>query len=137
MTRETAYLILKELVLESTEFNGDMYPEGHGDDFIAELKKCKDRQDFERFINDFNEENFQYPEQLIYEVKPETFFNKIKEKEMVIDFNDKYFDRFFSDWVFFKNLSDTPVKFITRDDEKIQIILNPNETFRFNFRRLE
>lgn len=69
MTRGSAFLILKDKVLESVEFNGNMYPEGYGDDFLEGLKECQNEKDFKQFIYNFNQENFQYKEKLVYEIK--------------------------------------------------------------------
>ena len=138
MTRGSAFLILKDKVLESVEFNGNMYPEGYGDDFLEGLKECQNEKDFKQFIYNFNQENFQYKEKLVYEVKIEDFFDELKKGERVIDFNNNYFERFFSDWVFFKNLSGIPIKFITsNEDIKRKIILNDKMSIRFNFGEIE
>jgi len=126
MTRGTLYLILKKGVVGSTEFNGDMYPEGHGDMTLKLLRTVKDVPDFIKILKKINKV-FGYP---LEEV--EKTYKVDQKHDKPIDFNIKYYDRFFSDWVFFKNLTDKTVKFVTTDSRKI-VNLKPNETIRFPF----
>lgn len=143
-TRGTGYLLLKDYCLETTEFNGDMYPDGFGDFFYEEITLVKNEEDFTDFVNKFNKENFKYEEDLIYKKENTEFFDAITKDELTIDFNNNYFERFFSDWIFFKNLSGFPIRFITRDGQdkaknaqssgNIVDVMVPNgASYRFNF----
>lgn len=135
-TRGTAFLLLKERVLETTEFNGDMYPSWHGDNFFKGVNESENEKDFVDFIKEFNDENFGYEEDLIYATRNSEFYDDIKDDVLVINFNNAYFERFFSDWIFFKNLSGKAVKFIVKGDRRE--ILIPNEgSYRFYFGRVE
>ncbi len=137
-TRGTGFLLLKDRVLETTEFNGDMYPSWHGDNFFEGVSKTESEEDFVEFIKEFNDENFGCEEDLIYTTRNSEFYDDIKEDVLVINFNHAYFERFFSDWVFFKNLSGKPVKFITKSDRsRREVIIPDNESYRFNFGRVE
>lgn len=142
-TRGTGYLLLKGNVLSSTEFNGDMYPSGHGDDFFNGIKGVKNKKQFGDFLKAFNDERFRYQEELVYKDKNTDFYDVMANDELIIDFNNEYFERFFSDWIFFKNLTGSPVKFITRgddgkyDDTIEEITVLNGGSFRFNFGRVE
>lgn len=130
MTRGTGFLLLPDRVFESTEFNGDMYPEGYGDIFIKALSFCKNESNFRDFIKDFNELYFNYGEELVYPKPVEKVYEN--HKGYVIDFNNDYFGRFFSDWIFFKNLTGKTVIFIERELGRSTELLNEG-TIRFNF----
>ena len=136
-TRGTGFLLLKDKYFETTEFNGDMYPEGHGDYFFEKLKKVNTIDGFETFAKEFNDERFGYEEELIYEGKNSRIYDVIGKDELLIDFNINYFDIFFSDWVFFKNLTGLPIRFITYDDYKHEVVVEHGESCRFNFGCLE
>lgn len=139
MTRGTAFLLLDDVCLESVEFNGEMYPEGYGDMFFEQLKKVKDRKDFEKFISEFNKSSFGYEyETLIYKIEKVEMYDVITKDELIIDFNYKYFERFGSDWIFFKNLTGTFVKFLTKGkEENHEVTIFNGDSYRFNYGRIE
>lgn len=84
-TRGTAMIIDEEFVNFGPEFNGDMYPEGHGDNFIEKLSEVTNNTEFIIFNNRFNKYNFGYDKIMsCYQGK----FNKnefIKNDEYSID----------------------------------------------------
>jgi hypothetical protein len=130
MTRGTFFLIKEDLtVLESTEFNGDMYPEGYGDIAFTMLKDVINEKSFIEMVTKFNEENHNYDdEKLIHQM------DCMFDKDYYIDFNVDYFGRFFSDWLFMKNLSKKDITFTDRENVKSYIKIG--ETIRLNFGRL-
>jgi len=136
-TRGTGFLLTENKVYETTEFNGDMYPEGYGDMFFKGIKNVNTVDEFKAFAEKFNEENFGYEEELVYEEENNRIYDVMGKKELIIDFNIDYFGIFFSDWVFFKNLTGLPVRFITCDEEKTEVVVNHGESIRFNFGYLE
>lgn len=136
-TRGTGFLLTENKVYETIEFNGNMYPEGYGDMFFKGIKNVNTVDEFKAFAEKFNEENFGYEEELVYEEENNRIYDVMGEKELIIDFNIDYFGIFFSDWVFFKNLTGLPVRFITRDKEKTEVVVNHGESIRFNFGYLE
>lgn len=136
-TRGTGFLLTENKVYETIEFNGNMYPEGYGDMFFKGIKNVNTVDEFKAFAEKFNEENFGYEEELVYEEENNRIYDVMGEKELIIDFNIDYFGIFFSDWVFFKNLTGLPVRFITRDEEKTEVVVNHGESIRFNFGYLE
>lgn len=121
MTRGQIILILKHHAYTTTEFNGDMYPayvyeghlwSGHGQAVVNALQQVNNFDDYQKFIQQFNQQNFGYPEQLIYELDPAT----------VTDFASNYFDNWGSDFLYLKNLSGKTIKFRIRyraHDQKI------------------
>lgn len=134
MTRWTFYLILNDKLLSSLEFNWDMYPPTewwgwYWNEALKVLKNVKTEKDFEKMVDKFNKEHHNYQnEDLIYN---HTLKTLIKYK----DFSKDYFDFWFSDWIFIKNLSDKDYNFILRDWEWV-FTLKKWETIRFNFWRI-
>ena len=127
MTRGKFVLITKKQVHISTEFNGDMYPEYHGKDVYRRLLKVKNLADLTREVKDFNKQNFNYKEKLINE-------RSLKWLEKTKDFNWRYFDNWFSDWLYIKNLSGKDIFFILDKNREKKIVLN-GETVAFCFGR--
>lgn len=75
MTRgKILFVDLDGRVYCSTEFNGDMYPDGSGDEIIERFEDghFQNFQCFQRFVERFNRRNFGYEEDLIYLLIQET-----------------------------------------------------------------
>lgn len=150
MEKGTLYLILDNLVLESFDFDKSMCFDNDLD-IMKKLKKCQNDKDFINLVSTLNKENKENNKCLIYKNKPRVFFDKTEKDinlnsnknfesiKRVIDFNNNYSRRFFVEWTFFKNLSDVPIKFITKnkfEENKEQIILNKGEGVKFKFGNL-
>lgn len=131
MTRGTLYYIDNEKAICSTEFNGSMYNDGgHGDDVLMGLAyDVQNEDDFRKFVSNFNEENFGYEEELIYDMG-ETMFDNTE--RTLIDFRNDYFGRFFSDYLFIKNNSDEDITIIDKDNNK-EYEIPSGKTKRLNF----
>lgn len=149
MEKGTLYLVLDDLILESFDFNIQF--ENNQDSVVRKLKKCKNEKEFKQFVLTLDKVDSQENKYLLYIIKPRTFFDETKDfvdfdgksffskEKRVIDFNNDYFRRFFVDWTFFKNLSNIPIKFITKnkfEENKEQIILNKGEGIKFKFGEL-
>ena len=125
MTRGKIVVVLNgKVMLISTEFNGDMYYEGHGEEVIEGLRKVNSVEEYEEFVKEFNRKNFEYEEDLIYKVEGDKF-------EDYLDMSVGYFDKWFSDYVYIKNLSDETIKFI--DMEGLTCTLESGKIGVFNF----
>lgn len=88
-------------VMTSIEFNGDMYiKNGHGPEVIKLLKRVNDVADYQYIVAKFNCDNHHYNdcETLTYEVKDQKALD-------VLDFTKDYFDNWFSDYVYLKNIT--------------------------------
>ena len=124
MTRgRIAIIIDGENLITSTEFNGDMYPRdnGHGDEVLSFLNKVEDEQTYLEYVETFNDEHFRYEDEPIaYEMKNE-----------VLDFSKDYFDNWFSDYIYIKNLHKKPVSII--DDKGNKLVILPKQTKVFHF----
>lgn len=113
MTRGQIICITNEGVKTSIEFNGDFYLSYHGKNIIKELKKDMTYNDYIKFIEKFNKENFEYDEQLVYDVDKE-----------YLDMNrEDYISTWFSDYLYIKNISDKDQIII--DEELNEITLHP------------
>ncbi len=124
MTRGKAILITNTKQYETIEFNGDMYIEtgSPGEAMFELLNWVTTAEDFYQLIEKFNIDNFGYPEQLIYETK----------KLAKLRFSERtYYDRWFSDYLYFLNVSakDIPV----RDRRGYCCPLESNMVMVFNF----
>ena len=110
MTRGTLHIIIDDNVISTTEFNGDMYPEGHGDVALTMLRKVKDRQTLSEMSEKFdNYVGFNYKEKaqtyiaIPSQVKRGRPDNEDEQDKLmadnltkgVIDFNIDYFKYWF------------------------------------------
>lgn len=124
MTRGQIAIITPDgKILTSIEFNGDMYyhrDNGHGEEVYEELALIDTEEEYRAFVEKFNQVHFKYNEQLFYECG-DSFF----------DMSADYFDKWFSDYVYIKNLSDKEVKF--KDAKNHIIPVDAGETAIFNY----
>ena len=97
-------------LMTSIEFNGDMYMptkqwSGHGQQVINALKRVKDVAEYQYEVAKFNKENHHYNDcdRLTYKYKDDTAID-------MLDFTENYFDKWFSDYVYIKNITDEEVE---------------------------
>ena len=134
-TRGTAILIDNECVSIGPEFNGDMNPHGHGDNFLRDLSQVEDRTDFIKFNNRFNKYNFGY--QGIMKKYQGKFDNEELKNNNYYDMNiitQKNSPWVTSDWIFIKNVTNKQQKIKDLNGKIINI--RKNETVRFYFGKL-
>lgn len=134
-TRGTAILIAEENVLTSIEFNGDMYPEGFGDEFFTGLSRVTNTLEFDYFLEDFNSNNFRYREKMVYDMPNEDFFSNKGRALKHIDISDVA-KKVLSDWLFLKNITDEMMTIEAYDYDRNKTKLtqiNPGETIRFHY----
>lgn len=131
MTRATLFAVTDKEVMHTPEFNGDGYPDGYGVFYIYLLEMTRNAEDFISMVQSFKNSRFNYDCDAVYYDKKKKFFNK--KGQMVMN-DESYFQEYFSDWIFIKNLSSNPFALITREgDLKIlgegeQIALNYGHT---------
>lgn len=124
MTRGQIAVILPDgRMITSTEFNGDMYydGEGYGKEVVEELDCIENEKEYKEFVENFNERNFRYYDRDLFYDCDESF----------CDMSRDYFGKWFSDYVYIKNLSDKAVVFTDADKQKIS--LEPDTVMAFNF----
>jgi hypothetical protein len=124
MTRGTLAIISdNNKMFISIEFNGDMYLSGYGIDAIKCLENVDTEDDFEDAVRDFDAGHHRYNEkQMILE---------IKDIKPYLDMTKNYFDNWFSDYVFLKNVSTEIVTVTDAGNDTIKIC--PDEIAVFNF----
>lgn len=122
MTRFQIAVIKDGVIYTSTEFNGDGYWTGHGEVVYAALQNITTVEEWKEYVTKFNSETFQYDEELHYEVDDEY--------EDYLDMSKEYFEKWFSDYIYIKNIDEDEVEFIT---ENGKTILVPNDVAVFNF----
>lgn len=141
MTRGTAFLITDTHMYSHDEFNGDMYREGRGQDFYDTLKKVKSIRGFYSKLKLWNLENHNYSDftfhkNLLHEMDPHI---KILDGLVNIRLERDYFGFWFSDYLYFKNISSKTILVVLRTDMKDfageHYPLEPGETFVSNYGR--
>lgn len=132
MTRGTAILIDEKKVNVGPEFNGDMYPHGHGDEFLQGLSEVKNNTEFIIFNNRFNKYNHGYDKIMSY--YQGQFDHEVFKDGNIFDAN-KITNQIISDWVFIKNATDKTIKVKVNDENRQSRNMNirPNETIRLYF----
>lgn len=73
-------------IMTSTEFNGNMDYEGHGESVFGNLECVETIEDYKEFVTKFNDEKIFYDKELFYDM-PQGFLNM----------RDDYFGKWFSD----------------------------------------
>ena len=129
MTRGKFAIITDKGMFTSYEFNGDMYntKNGHGPEVIERLGRVNNKDDLVREVEEFNANNFEY----------EGEFNKpyFIEGLPVSFHHETYFDKYFSDYVYVKNLCSETKEIIDYDGKEVEI--EPNQILVFHFGHLE
>lgn len=125
-------------VMTSTEFNGDMYLDGHGEEVIELLKKVHDVADYQYVVAKFNCDNHHYNDLETLTLN----YDKDKAQRM-LDFTKDYFDNWFSDYVYLKNITKKDVEIVSevRDDngdtiDTTKTIIKPNDIVTLCFGRI-
>ena len=136
MTRGQIVLITNDGLYTSAEFNGDMYYEGYGEQVIEGLEKVKSYEEYKQFVEEFNAENFEYDDKLIYELAKTDTEDDVKTIKRLLTMGKDYFDSWFSDYLYIKNISDEDWE-ITLDDDDWTITLKSGEICSLNFGNLD
>lgn len=124
MTRGTLAIIADDnRIFKSIEFNGDMYLSGHGIDAIKCLETVDTEDDFEDAVRKFDDEHHRYREEIMV--------REIEDSKPFLNMAEDYFDNWFSDYVFLKNVSTEIVTVTDAGDDTIKI--SPDEIAVFNF----
>lgn len=137
MTRGTLFLITNHCVLRSTEYNGDMYldEDSWGLQAINGLKEVKTEEDFETFLKDFTKE-YGYPEE---ESKPIHLNKEITNEPGFWNMCVDYMDKFFSDYIFIKNISDENITIMAKHitNKAYNLTLKQGQTIALCFGRFD
>lgn len=139
MTRGKMILINKDKFSEKNvmnitcEFNGDMYLSCFGKVVIANLEKVSNYVKFRKFVDYFDSMFFKYQE------TDDGYYGIYKEeiKDNCINVCDDYFDNWFSDYLYFKNVSGEDINILCEiNNKKETITIKNNEIKVFNFGEL-
>ena len=122
MTRFQIAVIKDGVIYTSTEFNGDGYWSWYGKVVYAALQNITTVEEWKEYVTKFNSETFKYDEELHYEIE--------NEYEDWLDMSEDYFKKWFSDYIYIKNIDEDEVEFIT---ENGKTMLKPNDVAVFNF----
>jgi len=128
-------------IMTSAEFNGDMYmptPKckyGHGQTVINALKRVHDVAEYQYEVAKFNKRHHHYND-----LESQTYNMDVS----ALDFTKDYFENWFSDYIYLKNITKQPITIKTtitdendgHDDIK-EVELKPNAIVVLNFGSLE
>ena len=127
-------------IMTSVEFNGDMYmptPKwgGHGRTVINALKRVHDVAEYQYEVAKFNKEHHHYND-----LDRQTYAMDIE----TLDFTKDYFENWFSDYIYLKNITENPITIKTnvtdangRDIGIEEVKLKPNAIAVLCFGSLE
>lgn len=122
MTRGQIAVVLPDgNLLSSVEFNGNMFLSIHGKYVVDELACIESEEEYKAFVEQFNEDFFGYNYESLFQDCDDGYY----------DMQTDYFDKWFSDYVYIKNLSDKPVVFTDTQGRKIQIDSDVVAAFHF------
>lgn len=134
MTRGSAYVLYEKdgeiWIGYSDEFNGDMYPGGKYEDMVTALGSVKTYEDYGLAMHKFNKENHNYSDYNIYH-KPLSEYLNLPSVSDEIDLNREYYTYWFSDYLFFLNLTDKLFTFQTKKNSSIVVSTGVIATFNF------
>lgn len=139
MTRGKMILINKDKFSEKNvmnitcEFNGDMYLSWFGKVVIANLEKVSNYVEFRKFVDYFDSMFFKYQE------TDDGYYGIYKEeiKDNCINVCDDYFDNWFSDYLYFKNVCGEDINILCEiEDKKETITIKNGEIKAFHFGEL-
>jgi hypothetical protein len=134
MTRGSAYCFyIKDNILQiafTDEWNGGMSPDDLGGDLVDLMIKQQTRTDFMLACYEFNKENHNYKEFQCHtlplhkylEKKDPVVYDPLGGNEPYkINMSDDYYRYWFSDYLYFINLSDIPIKFKIDTEDVVSI----------------
>lgn len=137
MTRGTLFLITNHCVLCSTGYNGDMYLDENswGLKALNGLKEVKTEEEFETFLKDFTKK-YGYPEE---EGKPIHLSEEITDEPGFWNMRVNYIDKFFSDYIFIKNISDKNITIAAKHiiNKTSNLTLKQGQTIALCFGRFD
>ena len=133
-TRGRAHIIYKrdgELWIGyHNEFNGDMYPGGHYEDMLLALGTVKTYEDFGIAMHKFNKEHHNYDDFEIYHQPLNEYLELVVENN-IIDLDRGYYRYWFSDYIFFLNLTGEIFTFNNKDSKNICVATDVIAAFNF------
>lgn len=121
MTRGKICVATEDKLLNSVEFNGDMYVEhGNGEEVIEAFESgITTEQEYRDYVLEFDKNHHQYQFET-RDDKGENYFDndyfingveerplESKETENLLDFSHNYIDNWFSDYLYLKNIGTT------------------------------
>ena len=138
MTRGTTYIIGKFLddfaIQQTDEFNGDMYRSGHGQDMFDTLKEVT-TDTFFKTMHKWNKDNHNYSGFKVhfYEIDSDTnpWIKKDKSNNITLNFKDKYYEFWFSDYIYVKNDTDKNINVILNNGTGYVMVAGDTVVFDF------
>lgn len=136
MTRGQIVIITNDGLYTSIEFNGDMYYDFYGKQVIEKLEEIRSYEEYKKFVEEFNDENFEYDGDLVYKLASTDTEKDIERIKKFLTMGKDYFDNWFSNYLYIKNISDEDCE-ITLDNDDWIITLKPNDICSLKFGNLD
>ena len=141
-TRGVGYIFVEGIdrivLYSSTEFNGNMDLEGYGYEFLDRLSRVQNTTDFVKEMREFNEEHFDYMEDMMYkavsnkegcmDMNGELYFDYIEQSSI----HFKLFEKYTEDYSYIKNATKQTLMIGCKNGV---VLLKPNQTMVCNFGR--
>lgn len=129
MTRGNFILLTNDANWMSVQFNGDMYPSGYGKLVYYMLQnQVTDYGSLVAAIRQFDDACFGYAREYGEDISP-------RKAPGEIDFSHDYFINYHSDYLYIKNIADSPITIINNQRQKHEI--QPDEIQVWYFGQLE
>lgn len=112
MTRFQIAVIDDETIHTSIEFNGSGYWDGYGESVFTELLNIFTVEKWKEFVTEFNSTTFRYEEDLHYSIS-------LDDEPEWLDMKNDYYSKWFSDYIYIKNVGNEDVEFKTREGTTI------------------
>ena len=103
MTRGTMILVTDDGIFKTFAFNGGMNLEGHGKEVAKSMIEIQTKEEFLQYEEEFNKKYYGYP-------KEEIKLYPVTECDNIFDMSIDYYGRWFSDYLFFKNVRDETIE---------------------------
>lgn len=160
MTRGRICVATDEKLLNSVEFNGDMYVEhGHGEEVIEAFESgITNEQEYREYVKAFDDKNFNYSAET-RDSNGENYFDGSvyvkgvrerllgsEEVENLLDFSHNYIDKWLSDYFYLKNIGTSDLYItcaygyedngIYKEQKDVSVRIAPNQYIVLCFGRI-
>lgn len=115
------YLLFKDKGIKSSKFDEHYFVKSTDYKFYEKINLLKTEEDLLNFIKSLDEKYVScHRKSYTYRMENLILYDVITKNELIIDFNNKYFERFYSDWLYFKNMTGLIINFILKNKKEVK-----------------